>query len=119
MSRLVDHWEQTRFVYVISPEIYEEVRQVIQRPRLRARMSVDPAILLVLLEQDTEWVAGDLRLPGACRDPKDDKFIACAVEGGADYLVTGDSDLLDIERYETVQMIRAYDFVQMVDKGME
>jgi uncharacterized protein len=114
-SRLVGHWEQGHFAYLISPAMLNELREVVYRPRLRQHMSVDPAVLLDLVEADAEMVPGELILSGVCRDPKDDLFIACAVEGQAAYLVTGDADLLDMMVYQGVTMIRAYDFVRLLD----
>lgn len=119
LSRLIDHWEQGHFVYVISPALLRELREVVYRPRLRQHMRLDPGILLEVIEADAEIIAGDLVLTGVCRDPKDDPFIACAVEGQAAYLVTGDHDLLDLGAYEGVRMIRAYDFGQLLDSFME
>lgn len=115
MSRLIDHWEQGHFTYLISPVMMNELREVIYRPRLRQQMRVDPAILLELIEVDAEMVPGKLQLAGACRDPKDDPFIACAVEGNAAYLVTGDADLLEMVAYGGVTMIRAFDLVSLLD----
>lgn len=37
-----------------------------------------------------------------CRDPHDDKFLDCALNGGADYIVSGDKDLLSLKRIEPV-----------------
>ncbi|HIE55966.1 MAG TPA: putative toxin-antitoxin system toxin component, PIN family [Chromatiaceae bacterium] len=116
-SRLIDHWEQGRLTYLISPAMLSELREVVYRPRLRRHMRVDPAVLLDLIEADAEMVPGELILSGVCRDPKDDPFIACAVEGQAAYLVTGDADLLDMVAYQGVAMIRAYDFVRLLDSA--
>jgi uncharacterized protein len=116
-SRLIDHWEQGYFVYLISPAMLNELREVIYRPRLRQHMPGDPAILLDLIKADAEMVPGELILSSVCRDPKDDLFIACAVEGRAAYLVTGDADLLDMMAYQGVTMIRAYDFVGLLDSA--
>lgn len=118
LSRLIDHWEQGHFVYVISPALLRELREVVYRPRLRQHMRLDPGILLEVIEVDAEIIPGDLVLSGVCRDPRDDPFIACAVEGQAAYLVTGDHDLLDLGAYEGVTMIRAYDFAQLLDSLM-
>ena len=41
------------------------------------------------------------------RDPDDDKFIECAVDAKALYIVSGDKDLLDIGAYENVMMTAA------------
>lgn len=115
MSRLIDHWEQGHFISLFSPPMLSELREVVYRPRLRQKMSVDPTVLLDSLEADAELVPGILTLPGVCRDPKDEPFIAYAVEGNAAYLVTGDDDLLSMRGYQNVTMIRAYDFVCLLD----
>lgn len=112
---MIDHWEQGHFVYLLSPTILHELREVVYRPRLRHQMRIDPAVLLDVIEADAEIIPGQLKLTGICRDAKDEPFIACAVEGNAKYLVTGDADLLDMVAYQDVVMIRVYDFVQWLD----
>jgi glutamine phosphoribosylpyrophosphate amidotransferase len=47
----------------------------------------------------------------ACRDPKDDKFLACAVEGEAAYIVSSDRDLLTIRQYEGVCILNPGEFL--------
>jgi uncharacterized protein len=116
MSRLIAHWEQGRYVYLVSPQMVAELNEVVNRPRLRQYMRSDPAVLLELIEADAELTPGKLVLKDVCRDPKDDQFIACALEGEATYLVTGDADLLEMESYQGVIMIRAYDFAEMLDR---
>jgi uncharacterized protein len=85
------------------------------RPRLRQFLKADPQILIDLIDTDAEFVGGNLTLPGACRDPKDDKFLACAIEGNADYIVSGDNDLLDLGDYQTVKIVRAWDFLTFLE----
>jgi uncharacterized protein len=48
----------------------------------------------------------------ACRDPKDDKFLELPVNGHADVLFTGDSDLLALNPFRGVPIITPADFVQ-------
>jgi predicted nucleic acid-binding protein len=52
---------------------------------------------------------------GACRDTGDDKFISCALSANADYIVTGDKDLSDLRKYQSIKIIHASDFIKMVD----
>ena len=51
---------------------------------------------------------------GACRDPKDDKFLELAVSGRADYLVTGDLDLLVLDPFRGVRILTPADFLAAV-----
>lgn len=57
---------------------------------------------------------GNLPAVHVCRDPNDDYVIATALAAGVLYLVTYDKDLLDLKRYQTVQMIRPEAFIHLV-----
>lgn len=48
----------------------------------------------------------------ACRDPDDDKFISCAVDSNALYIVSGDKDLLCLGAFEGVEIITAAQFCE-------
>ena len=47
-----------------------------------------------------------------CRDPDDNKFIDCAVEGKCIYIVSGDKDLLSIEQFKNVEIITVSEFFE-------
>lgn len=47
-----------------------------------------------------------------CRDPDDDKFIECAVEGKCIYVVSGDKDLLSIGSYDDIQIVTVAEFLE-------
>ena len=46
-----------------------------------------------------------------CRDPDDNKFIECAIDGNCLYIVSGDKDLLTIGNYDGVQIVTVTDFL--------
>jgi putative PIN family toxin of toxin-antitoxin system len=117
MARIIDYWESGNIVVVVSPALVEELTEVVQRPRLRRQMTVDPQLLIDLVSSDAVHTRGDLAFPGASRDPKDDKFLACAVEGEAAYLVSGDEDLLSLKHFQGISIVRPADFVRLVESG--
>ncbi len=47
-----------------------------------------------------------------CRDPDDDKFLGCARDARALYIVSGDKDLLVLEHFENIQIITAKEFYE-------
>ena len=49
-------------------------------------------------------------IPPFCRDPNDDKILSCAKDAQADYLVTGDQDLLILSLYEGIPIVTPRDF---------
>lgn len=48
----------------------------------------------------------------ACRDPKDDKFLSLAVSGHANYLLTGDNDLLILDPFRGVKILSCSTYLQ-------
>jgi predicted nucleic acid-binding protein len=50
---------------------------------------------------------------GVCRDPHDDKYLAAAVNSGAAFLVSGDRDLLDLKRYQRVEIVTPQEFIEL------
>jgi predicted nucleic acid-binding protein len=57
---------------------------------------------------------GQRHLPGVTRDPKDDAVVACAKEGQANYIVSGDQDLLVLNNYEGVQIVTPQQFIEIL-----
>lgn len=114
ISTIIAHWEAGDIEVLVSPAIIEELVEVVRRPRLSRQMTVDPQILIDLLSVEAMLTKGDIAFPGASRDPKDDKFLACAVEGAADYIVTGDADLLSLGKFHDVWIVRPAAFIQLL-----
>ena len=44
-------------------------------------------------------------------DPTDNIFLECALDGGADFLISGDRHLLDIKVYKGIKIVRAREFL--------
>ena len=55
---------------------------------------------------------------GACCDPKDDKFLACAVEGAAHYLVSSDRDLRHMRSFRGVVIHNPGQFLLALELSM-
>lgn len=97
--RLLRAWYDQAFTLLVSPALVAEYTRVLARPRLRVRYGLDPAAaadFLALVERRGMVITPRVPLPLAVRDPKDDMVLAAALGGAADYLVTGDDDLLSL-----------------------
>jgi uncharacterized protein len=114
---LVDAWLDGRYVLATCLYQVEEISHVLDYPRIASRLRLSDAevdLILAALLSQAEVVGGDLRLPGVSRDPKDDPLVACAMEGNADYLVSGDADLLDLGKHENTRMVSPREFVEIL-----
>ncbi len=105
-----------QFTLLSSPPVNEEIIGVLNRPRIRDRYGIGDRIFDVsfILWEVAELV---VHLPEVkvCSDPDDDKFLATAVGGKADYLVTGDvSDLLHLREYKGIAIVSPRDFISLL-----
>jgi putative PIN family toxin of toxin-antitoxin system len=114
LSKIVDLWQQGKVIPLISRETFEELRAVLEYPKF----SLAPDEIQSIIENEIlpffEVVEIQENVRGVCRDPGDDKFIACAVSAPADFLVSGDKDLIGLKRYKTVKIIRVSEFLSMI-----
>jgi putative PIN family toxin of toxin-antitoxin system len=103
-----------RFDYLLCPRLVGEVADVLSRPKI-TRL-VGPArrerFVADVLGAGRE-VDDPARFPAATRDPDDDYLLALSVEHAADYLVTGDRDLLDLTT-PPVAVVRQRPFLELV-----
>ncbi len=93
-----------------SQEILDEYVRVVDEMIARKKGSLrDDA--LAFLASKLEMVDPKSHVE-ICRDPDDDKFIDCALDAGALYIVSGDQDLLVLEEYEDIEIITAAEFLR-------
>jgi putative PIN family toxin of toxin-antitoxin system len=115
--RILDAWLEGRYKLVISLYLVEELVHVLSYPRIVERVRLNEAELgavLAGLLAKAEVTPGQLRLPGVTRDPKDDAVVACALEGGADYIVSGDQDMLVLGEYEGIRVVTPRQFAAIL-----
>lgn len=113
VSRLAELWKQGRIIPVISQATFKEFKDVLAYPKFSLTESEIKTIIEDEILPFFEVVEIQEEISGACRDPEDDKFIACALSASADYIVSGDKDLCDMSRYKSIRIEKAADFLKM------
>ena len=106
-----------KFVQLFPEELLEELaRKAAQKKYLAERINPQELKDLVgILSRESEIIPKITEeIPAVSRDPKDDYLLAYALVGQADYLVTGDKDLLVLERVGTVTIATPRQFWQLV-----
>jgi putative PIN family toxin of toxin-antitoxin system len=96
----IEHFERGAVRLFVSEPILEEIGDVLTRPKLQARYPLltrnRARVLIEILELKAELVRNVPSRLTYARDPKDEKYLNLAIETNADYLVSHDSDLLDL-----------------------
>lgn len=107
-----------RVVAVTSEALVDELRDVLKREKLhrfltrRGQTSEDHVAVYLSYTSIVE-PAADVEAESV-RDPEDVKVIAAAVGGRVEYLVTGDEDLLTLQRFEDVLIVSPANFFGIV-----
>jgi putative PIN family toxin of toxin-antitoxin system len=115
--QIVDAWLESRFALVTSLYQVGELQHVLSYLRILRRLRLEDAeteVVLAALLSEAEVVPGRLQLPGVTRDPKDDAIVACAQEGEAGYIVSGDQDLLVLDEHQGIQVVTPRQFVEIL-----
>jgi putative PIN family toxin of toxin-antitoxin system len=106
------------FTAVFSPELIDEIAAVLCHPKIRIKYRTSPKdfediAALFALRGDLVTVEERIRL---CRDPKDNFLLETAVSGNADYLVTGDEDLLSLKKLRQTKILKPAPFLAILEK---
>jgi putative PIN family toxin of toxin-antitoxin system len=100
-------WNQARTTGVIlaSHDTLQELGLVLRRPKLAAYVPPSESrVFLTELARVVELVSVTERVE-LCRDPRDDKFLELALAGRADFLLTGDADLLALHPFRGIAIV--------------
>ncbi|MCI0556428.1 MAG: putative toxin-antitoxin system toxin component, PIN family [Anaerolineae bacterium] len=102
-----------RFTAIYSTDIMVEIIDVLGRARFRIKYHIEPDDITALV--NLIRLRGELVTPTrkvtVSRDPKDDKFLEAALATQTDCIVSGDSDLLDMNVFEEIPILRPAEFL--------
>ena len=99
---------------IACAELITELKQTLERDKFRkyvAFENIPSAIELV------EYSTTDFKISSTveyCRDNKDDYLLALAMDSQANFLITGDKDLLVLQKFNTTQIVRLTEFLNLI-----
>ena len=117
-AQILDAWRARRFGLVIREDILEEIREVLCRPHIRKRHQWTQEEIDCFLDGLGEMATitpGELEVKAVADDPDDNMYLACAVEGEADYIVSGDQHLLKLGAFKGIQIITPAQFLDILE----
>ncbi|MEK6852781.1 MAG: putative toxin-antitoxin system toxin component, PIN family [Nanoarchaeota archaeon] len=102
------------YILVLSSEIIEEV---VRNLRKKFKFPEDKIKEVVaLLYYFCHIIEPKIKLRVVKKDPSDDKIIETAVDGKADFIVTGDEVILKIRNYGNIKILKVREFLNIVDR---
>src|SRR5688500_3339608 len=116
-AAVIAAWRAGLFTLLVSEAMLAEYRDVLGRPHIRPRHG--------LSDEQIEQNIADFRIaaelvnttvgtfPDGSRDPDDDIVLACAAAGHADYIISGDHDLLALRQFRRIPILRPAEFLSL------
>ena len=100
-----------RSILVFSQELLDEFLAVATRPKFRRFFSAsDIEEILETIDGYADFVKVKTKIE-ICRDPKDNFLLSLSVDGKANFLVTGDKDLLNLIQFNETAIVTISDFL--------
>lgn len=116
-ARIISLLREDKVKLLMSEEIISEISNVLLYPKILKRHG-----------KPTEYIAGFIRklravsimvnvgltIDAVKDDPSDNKYLECAVEGGADFIISGDRHLKDLKVFRGIRIVNPADFIMFV-----
>jgi hypothetical protein len=116
-AHVLDAWRAGLFDLVVSDAIIAEINEVLRRPRIQKRHRwMDEQIdqFVGTLRELAVVTPGSLLVAAVADDPDDDVYLACAIEGESDYVVSGDHHLRTLGTYRGVTIVSPAQFLAII-----
>jgi hypothetical protein len=114
LSAIHSLWKKGRVTPLISRQTFSEIQRVLNYPKFKLSRKEIESILEEEILPFFDIVEPAPEIYRICRDPDDDKFLSCAVSGQAEYVVSGDKDLLILKKFYSVTIITPLDFLRLL-----
>ncbi|WP_299014792.1 putative toxin-antitoxin system toxin component, PIN family [uncultured Polaribacter sp.] len=112
-SDIDDLIENKGLILIFSNELLEEFIDVVNRPKFKKYFSKkDVEKILKYFDQFAELVKVKSKM-NICRDKKDNFLLDLAIDSKADYLITGDKDLLILEKINKTEILTLSEFLKL------
>lgn len=116
-SRLIQRiLTDIRFDVFVCDELLEEMHDVSSRPKIRSRISDEELDdFFRIIHAFCRMARTEQKAQSVIRDPKDLYLLSLAESIEADYIVSGDTDLLDLKQHKQTKMLKLAEFKKLLD----
>ncbi len=102
------------FTIVVSQSLIEEIRKVANRPKFSRYFNLNEVEAFLEFLKGISDAVELKEIPARCRDPKDDYLLELAMASKAEFLLTGDDDLLEMKRVGFCRILTVRDFLLLL-----
>ena len=110
-KQLLNQIRRGQITFLTSDILLTELKEVLTREDKPFKLSVREASRVLTHLRTLAEIIEPHNLVTTCRDEADNRVLECAIDGRADWIVTGDTDLLDLKNFQGVKITTVADFL--------
>jgi len=114
-NRLISLWREGRIILLLSKDVLLEYLRVLSYPKFAIPPNDIKGLIEEIVLPFSETVAVRDRTPVVPEDPADDKFLFLALDGRADFVISGDRHRLSLGEYREIKIIPVGRFLESPD----
>lgn len=112
-GRLIRILADERIDILANTELLAELEEVCARPKFSRLISPEQVADFLKIISDRLTIIEPSSIVEECRDPEDDYLLAICLDGAADFLLTGDKDLLSLQAFKSTRMLTIAEFEEL------
>jgi hypothetical protein len=119
-STILDLVKTRKLELLVSKSIMAQIAVVLQYPKIKKRHHLVSEAVDEFIDDCTQFATVTqerIRVEVVKNAPADDKYLACAAEGKADFIISGDHHLTDIETFRGIRIVDPAEFLRIVKEG--
>ncbi len=116
-GRILELVKQGRLELLVSADILAEVKTALSYPKLKKLHHKSPQWINAFLSELSDQALitpGNLIVDAVKDDPSDNIYLACAQEGRADFIISGDQHLKDLESFRGIKILAPSGFLEII-----
>jgi len=117
---ILEAWRKGRFILITSQTLIDEVERVFRYPRIQKKYHITEKQVTNVIKNLINYSIStprNIKLSVITKDPPDNEVLIAALEGEADYIVTGDADLLELKSYKGIKIVLPSEFVELLGEN--
>lgn len=117
-AKIINYWRERKFVLVTSPKILQETKRVLNYPKIAKKYHLNKEKINELIREFSlfsEVCKPTKKISVIQQDPEDNKFLEAGISASADFIVSGDSHLLNLREYQGIKILTAKEFIAKLE----
>ena len=119
LAKIFELVKEDKIKLILSDDIFSEIRAVLFYPQIKKRHQQNPKEIEEFLRKTARTsilTQEKIKIDQIKEDPSDNKYLAAAAEGKADFIISGDHHLRELGIFQGIRILSPSMFLKLMEK---